>query len=297
MQPFNEAPSSKPDPMAILDTHMHLVYPDRFTYASAEDDPELRAPSTFETYKAQARPLGITSMIHMEVDVAESDSEAETRFVTGIADDSIIGAVSACRPEKPDFPDFLARAEDNPKILGFRRVLHTQSADIVQSGRFQDNIKRLGARYTFDLCAFARQLPVVAALARACPDVTFVLDHCGIPDVRSGSRDPWRRDILELASLGNVACKISGIIAYGDPAGWTVNDLKPYFEHCISSFGWDRVVWGSDWPICTRTADLTRWVSATHLLLQGCSEAEKASLLSRNAIRIYRTGSLQEAQP
>ncbi len=118
--------------------------------------------------------------------------------------------------------------------------------------------------------------------------MTFVLDHCGVPNVRDRELDPWRADIAALAKLPNVACKISGIVAYADPAGWTVDDLRPFVEHVIAVFGWDRVVWGSDWPVCTTTADLTRWVAATHALIAGASDSEKERLLSTNATRIYR---------
>ena len=271
----------------ILDTHLHLVYPDRFTYPAAGADPELRQPGHLETYLAEARPLGITRMIHMEVCVADRDVEAETAFVTGLSAPAIAGAVSSCRPEDDGFPAFLDRAAANPAIVGFRRVLHTEPVELPRSPRFRENLRRLGTRYSFDICALARQLPDAADLAAACPDVQFVLDHCGIPDVRSDSLDPWRTDIRQLAALDNVMCKISGVIAYRDPARGTVDDLRPYVEHCIASFGWHRVVWGSDWPICTRTADLTRWVEATHTLLAGCSADEKDALLQRNAERIY----------
>lgn len=274
----------------ILDTHLHLVMPDRFTYPAAEADPELRGPSPIEAYLAQARPLGITGMIHMEVCVADRDIEAETAFVTGLGEPAIRGAVSSCRPEHDGFPAFLERAAANPAIVGFRRVLHTEPPELARSPRFRENLRRLGTRYTFDICALARQLTEAADLAAACPDVTFVLDHCGIPDVRAGRREPWRADIRRLAALDNVMCKISGVIAYRDPAHGTTDDLRPYVEHCIASFGWERVVWGSDWPICTRTADLAGWVAATHDLLAGCSAGEKAALLSRNAERIYLRG-------
>ena len=141
---------------------------------------------------------------------------------------------------------------------------------------------------TFDICVLARQLPIALELARACPDVQFVLDHCGVPNVRNRALDPWRADIARLAALPNVACKISGLVAYADPLQWTIEDLRPFFEHVISAFGWDRVVWGSDWPVCTNSTSLSRWVEATHELLAGAGNDEKIGLLRRNALRIYR---------
>ena len=93
----------------------------------------------------------------------------------------------------------------------------------------------------------------------------------------------------DLATLPNIAaCKISGIVAYADPERWTVEDLRPFFDHVIESFGWDRVVWGSDWPVCTLSATLAQWVEATRELTARASEDERARLLHRNAERIYR---------
>jgi predicted TIM-barrel fold metal-dependent hydrolase len=279
--------------MQIIDTHLHLIYLDRFRYPWLDGVPALNRDFTLETYLAQARALGIDHMLHMEVDVAEADIEAETAFATGIAR-GVIGAIAACRPEADGFEGFLERACANPRVRGFRRVLHTGAHPDAETPRFVENLRRL-ARYrrTFDLCVPPEHIPLAAGLAKACPEVQFVLDHCGVPDIKNRALDPWRAHIRDIAGLPNVACKISGIVAYGHPTEWTLEDLRPYVEHVIACFGWDRLVWGSDWPVCTLTADLGRWVAATHDLIKGASEDEKERLLSRNATRIYGLGAEQ----
>ena len=93
--------------------------------------------------------------------------------------------------------------------------------------------------------------------------------------------------MAEIAKRENVTAKISGVVAYADPADWTVETLRPYVEHTILNFGWDRVVWGSDWPVCTLGGGLLSWVAATHALLAGTSNDERARLLSGNARRIW----------
>ncbi len=272
--------------MRIVDTHCHLVYLDALSYPWLEAVPALHRDFTFERYLAEARPAGIAETIHMEVDVAEVDMEGETAFISGLGLDALI---APCRPESTDFPAYLDRVAANPTVKGFRRILHTQPDALSRAPLFAENLRRLGERgLTFDLCLQARQLPLGLDLAKACPDVQFILDHCGVPNVADGGLDPWRADLSALAALPNVACKISGIVASADPLAWTVDDLRPFVEHCIAAFGWDRVVWGSDWPVCTLTADLTRWVEATHALLGGTAEDEKDRLLCRNAERIYK---------
>ena len=109
----------------------------------------------------------------------------------------------------------------------------------------------------------------------------FVLDHCGVPDIKGGAEHPWREHMSEIAKRPNVAGKISGVVAYADPDSWTVATLRPYVEHTIGAFGWDRVVWGSDWPVCTLGGGLSTWVAATHALIAGASADETAASCCR----------------
>jgi len=130
-------------------------------------------------------------------------------------------------------------------------------------------------------------LPLATALAQKCPDVQFVLDHCGGPDVQGRVFDPWRDQLAELARLPNVACKISGIVAAAG-TGWTVADLQPWVEHVVANFGWERVLWGGDWPVCTLTATLQQWVEAADQLFAAATDIQREKVFSRNAERIYR---------
>jgi predicted TIM-barrel fold metal-dependent hydrolase len=142
--------------------------------------------------------------------------------------------------------------------------------------------------FTFDLLVLARQLPLARALVRPLPEVTFVLDHCGVPDINSGVLDPWREHITALADAPNVHCKVSGLVAYTDPSGWTVDDLRPWFNHVVDAFGWERIVWGGDWPVCTLAAPLSRWVAASHELTAHATEDQRARFFHANAERLYR---------
>jgi predicted TIM-barrel fold metal-dependent hydrolase len=274
-------------PIPIIDTHLHLIHLDRFSYPWLAEVPPLNRAFTLETYRPQAEAAGITQSIHMEVDVAESDQMRETDFVTALGG-SVVAAIASCRPESRDFPARLEKLLQNPKVKGLRRILHTSPDELSRAPLFTENLKRLaGHRLSFDLCVLARQLPLALRIARACPEVQFILDHCGVPAVKDRALDPWRADIKALAAEPNVACKVSGVVAYADPS-WTVDDLRPFVAHVIESFGWDRVVWGSDWPVCTLTADLGRWVAATRTIIAAESESNQAKLLNGNAGRIYR---------
>jgi len=118
--------------------------------------------------------------------------------------------------------------------------------------------------------------------------VVFILDHCGVPQIKEKKLDPWRSYITEIAKFPNVSCKISGLVAYADPQKWTAEDLRPFVEHAIASFGWDRVLFGSDWPVCTLSASYRRWVEALQTITQSAGDDNQKKLFHDNALRVYR---------
>lgn len=271
----------------ILDTHLHLVYPEELSYPWLAGVPEIDRRWPVEAYFAEAKDLGIRRALHMEVAVAEADMRAETEFMLAI-DPRVVGVVAACRPERGDFPAHLDWLTARPGVRGLRRILHTVPDALSQTAMFDDHLRRVGAAgLTFDLCLRPDQLGIGMAHARAATQTQFVLDHCGAQDATPEAFEAWRRAMTGLADLPNVAVKISGIVAYQQP-DWTLEDIRPWIEHAISSFGWDRVVWGSDHPVCTKRATLTRWVEAARQIVAGASEDEQARLFHRNAERIYR---------
>jgi predicted TIM-barrel fold metal-dependent hydrolase len=276
----------------IVDTHLHLIYRDRLSYPWLAGLAALNRDFHYEAYALEARRCGVTDAVHMEVDVAPGDIEDETRNIASLAalpGGLLRGAISSCRPEDEGFAAFLERQLADPFIVGFRRVLHVVPDDVSEGVVFRRNLLRLSdAGRPFDLCVRPDQIDKAIALADLAPGVQFVLDHCGAPAIRERSEHPWREKISEIARRPNVAVKISGVVAYADEATWTVDDIRPYVENAIESFSWDRVVWGSDWPVCTLTASLSTWVAATHAITLGCSEDERGRLLGGNARRIWR---------
>ncbi len=276
----------------ILDSHLHLIDRGRLRYPWLAALPPLDRDWDFDSYCATAARLGITDVLHMEVDVAEDDIDAETAWVAEMMarpGSPLRGAISAARPEGAGFAAWLERA-DRRVVKGIRRVLHVVPDEVSQAGLFRENIRRLGAAgLPFDICMLQRQLPLAAALVDACPDTTFVLDHCGVPDIAGGDFAGWAAQITELARRPNLHAKISGITAYGPP-GWTAETLRPYVRHVVESFGPDRVVWGSDSPVCTLQSSLPEWVAVTHLLLAGLTAPERAAILQGNARRLWACG-------
>ena len=276
----------------IIDTHLHVIDQSVLRYPWLSEVAALNRDFSYRDYEREARRVGIGMALHMEVDVDPAQIEQETEQVGMLAaqpDSLIVGAIASCRPEEPDFAAYLERQRQNPLVKGFRRVLHVVPDEVSEGTLFRENLKRLsGTGLTFDLVVQPHQIPKAIALADLAPDVQFILDHCGVPDIKGGSELPWREHVAEIARRPNVTAKISGVVAYADAENWTVEALRPYVEHVMEAFGWDRLVWGSDWPVCTLGGSLSTWVAATHALLEGASVEERTKLLSGNARRIWR---------
>ncbi len=277
--------------MYLVDTHQHLWDLDRFPYSWCAGIPALNRSFHLADYSAASVGLQIAKTVFMECDVDEPNALAEARMIQDLADrhPSIAGIVASGRPEFEGFRAHLEQLAKLANVRGVRRVLHTQPDGLSQEARFAENLRLLPQfGLSFDLCVLARQLPQAISLVRRCPEVSFILDHCGVPDVRGRALDPWRAHLADLAALPNVSCKISGLVAYADPATWSAGDLRPWIEHVLAQFGWDRVVWGGDWPVCTLAATLEQWVQTTRELTGHAGESNLGKLFHVNAERIYR---------
>ncbi|MEO9340618.1 amidohydrolase [Mesorhizobium sp. SB112] len=276
----------------LIDTHLHLIDLSMLRYPWLVGAPSLNRDFLYAEYEVEAKRAGIEATLHMEVDVDPQDIDAETSYVRAVSSrpgNLISGAIVACRPEERGFAEYLEKQKSDRLVKGFRRVLHVMPDDLSEGALFRENIKRIGSSgLTFDLCVLPHQIPKAIALADLAPDVQFILDHCGVPDIKGSHHHPWREQITEIAKRPNVTAKISGVVAYADPSSWTVETLRPFVQHTIGEFGWDRVVWGSDWPVCTLGGGLATWVAATHALLDGTSENERGKLYSGNAKRIWK---------
>lgn len=274
----------------ITDTHLHVVDQSRLSYPWLAGAPALDRDWPLHAYETEARRVGIARALHMEVDVATEDIAAETAMVDELAgrEGSLIaGIIAACRPELDGFAAEIDRARERPRVVGFRRVLHVAPDETSRSETFRANIRRLAAAdLPFDICVAARQLPLAVELADAAPETRLVLDHCGVPDIAGGAWDDWARNVAALAERPNVSAKMSGVVAYAAP-DWTADALARWIGHVVECFGFDRLVWGGDWPVCTLGGGLSTWVAATRATFAGASADERAALYARNAERIW----------
>jgi len=267
---------------------------DKFDLPWTKTEKPLAKNFLMSDYLEASSGLNVVKTVYMEVDVTPSQQVKEAEHVIEMCrrdDNPMVGAVISGRPSSDRFRDYITAFKDTPEIKGVRRILqvgetppgHCLGKKFVESVRL---VGELGM--SFDLCMRHGELSDAAKLADACPDTQLVLDHCGNPEIHSKDRSRWRSDISALAEKKNVACKISGFIVNTKTGKWTVQELAPIIRHCYESFGPDRVVFGSDWPVCNLTASYKAWVGALKEVLKGESLERQRKLFHDNAIRVYR---------
>ncbi len=278
--------------MQIVDTHQHLWDLDQFPYSWTANRPPLNRSFRVNDYFEATRGIRVAKSVHVEADVDEDFMLQETLHALSLArrgDNPVAGVVAAARPERDDFRRYIEQIAAHQRLKGVRRILHTQPDDLSTTAAFVENVRSLEAHgLSFDICVLARQLPLAINLVEQCPTVSFILDHCGNPDIRNRDYGQWREDLRRIAGFPNVVCKISGIVVNTNTESWTIEDLRPAVEWVIKCFGWDRVMFGSDWPVCTLAASFKQWFLALTFLTKEAGEENQRKLFCENAERVYR---------
>ena len=187
---------------------------------------------------------------------------------------------------------FLERLARLPGVKGVRRIIQYEpDPEFCLRPDFVRGVQLLAEfGWSFDLCISHVHLKNTIELVRRCPGVSFVLDHVGKPNIKERIWQPWADELARLARLPNVACKVSGMVTEDDHGSWKRENLKPYIDHVLECFGFDRVVFGGDWPVVTLAASYPQWAEALEWALAGCTPAERSRLYRENALRIYRLG-------
>jgi predicted TIM-barrel fold metal-dependent hydrolase len=302
-----EKPAVAKDDLPIIDCHQHLWDLEKFKLPWIEPGTLLGRSYVMKDYLAAIEGTGIQHAVYMEVDVDPAQQTAEAEHLIEICKSGkapTIAAVISGRPSSDQFKDYIAPLAKTGYIKGVRQVLHGGStpAGYCLEKPFVRGIQLLGELgLSFDLCMRPKELPDGAKLAEQCPGTRFIVDHCGNADVKAffkagdkrsegvkpdHTAEAWKRDIETLAAKKNVICKISGIIARV-PKEWSADDLAPIVNHCLDSFGPDRVIFGSDWPVCLLGAPLKEWVAALRTIITQRPTKEQEALLATNAVAFY----------
>ncbi len=278
--------------MDLIDTHQHLIYQNVATYGWTKDLPALQSDFTVKDYQDLTNDYNIIGTLFMECAVDDPDYKKESNFINSLmqkSESGIKGLILSIRPE--DDNDFNKWLEESKSlgVVGYRRVLHTEPDELSQQNNFRKNISKIGkVGKPFDLCFREDQLKIAIDLSKSCDEMDLVLNHCGVPAIASGKMDEWKKDITALSELQHVTCKLSGIMAYCAPGTSSYETIKPYVDHVLESFGPDRMVWGSDWPVVNLAKGLPEWLSVTKTIMSNLSEDEASKIANINAKKIYK---------
>jgi L-fuconolactonase len=177
-----------------------------------------------------------------------------------------------------------------PLVRGVRRIVQFEKDDtFCLRPDFVRGVRLLGEfGMSFDICIKGdAQFQNALQLVRACPDVRFILDHIGKPFIKEKIMEPWATHLRELAAMPNTWCKMSGLVNEADWERWQPADLRPYLDRVFDCFGFERVIFGGDWPVCTLASPYRRWFETLLDAVKGCSDAERRGLFHDNGARFY----------
>ncbi|MFB7613599.1 amidohydrolase family protein [Kitasatospora sp. NPDC056181] len=276
----------------IIDAHHHVwdlaVRPQ--PWITGEALAPLDRSFSVADLEAEARAAGVVGTVAVQTVCVPEETPELLALAAG--SDLVAGVVGWTDLTAPDVADTIATLRELPggdRLVGIR---HQVQEEPDPNWLLRRDVRRgllavAAAGLAYDLVVKPHQLPAAALAAADITGLTFVLDHLGKPPVATGVLDPWAGDLRRLAALPNTVCKLSGMVTEATPGSWRTEDLKPYADTALDAFGPHRILFGSDWPVCTLQAGYPEVVRIAERLTDRLAPEEKEAVFSRNAIRVY----------
>jgi L-fuconolactonase len=275
----------------MIDGHQHFWDPGRFDYpwmtreldairrpfGPRDLQPDLEARGVSQTIVVQA-------LASPEETIYLLDIAASTSFVAGV-----VGWMDLTEPSLENTIARLRRVRGGRYLVGVRHQVHDEGdPEWLLGPEVQRGFQILSGRgLTYDLLVRTRELPAAERTARMHPDISFVIDHIAKPPIRDGSIAAWERALKPFSTLENVSCKLSGMVTEADWRGWEPDQLVPYVQRVLDWFGEDRVMFGSDWPVCLLAATYDEVVDVLDHALGSLPEGARRKIFGANAARFY----------
>lgn len=275
-------------PAGLIDSHFHL-WPAAASVGGLAMAAGFRDGVAWGDFAAVIEGSGVNGAVAIEVDYGESLAEVDF-FEAVAARAPLLKAMVAHAPlEKESAGNLLSTLSRSDFVKGVRRVTQDEEDPMFCARpQFQRSVASLSDYgLTCDICVKDFQLPGVVALAKACPNTTIVLDHFGKPEAGAGKLDSWRHAIAELAQLQNVYCKFSVIVHGWETDLWTHEVVAPMAAHVVHHFGYERLLFASNWPVSAAVINYPDWVLMAKKLTADASAVDARKLFGENAVRIY----------
>ncbi|MEZ6140170.1 MAG: amidohydrolase family protein [Zavarzinella sp.] len=284
----------KPAMQPIIDTHQHLWDLSKFKTNWLTPDSPLGKNYTPIEYAKAIDGLNVVKSVYMEVDVVVEQQQQEADYLLELIVSKktpTVAAVLSGRPASDQFQKYVDQFKDLPQIKGIREVIHEKRTPkgYCLEPAFVKGVQYLGKiNKSFDLCLRPGEIADAMKLVDQCKDTRFILDHCGnAPLYDEKAFATWQTDIAKIAERPNVVGKVSGIVVQCAGKKWDASILAPAVKHTIKVFGWDRVMFGGDWPVCTLAATYAEWVNALKEIVAEFSAENQNKLFHDNAARYY----------
>ncbi|MEV4119740.1 amidohydrolase family protein [Micromonospora sp. NPDC049645] len=282
----------EPGRAGIVDAHHHLWV--RARHPQPWIDPVTMAAIDADFEPGDLAPPARAAGVTATVVVQSIASDTETVDLLGVAAENdlvrgVVGWVDLTAADVADRLDRLRAGRGGERLVGIRHLVQSETDPAyLDRPDVRRGIAAVGAAgLVFDLLVRQHQLPMAARLARDLPEVSFVLDHLGKPALGRPELAGWSRDLRALAAAPNTTAKLSGLVTEVPIAHWAPEDLRPAVEDALDAFGPDRLMFGSDWPVCLLASSYQRWVDTLAELLTDQDEADRAAIWAATARRVY----------
>lgn len=272
-----------------IDTHQHFWHYNPVEFGWIDDSmPSLCRDFLAEDLEPELARAGFDGCIAVQV----RQTSEETRWLLELADSFsfVLGVIGWVDLRANNVREQLAEFAENPKFLGVRHIVQSEPDDhFLLQPEFLRGVASLSEfDLSYDILIYACHLPAAAEFVQRLPRQRFVLDHMAKPLIKSGSRDPWTQDLRELAKLPNVFCKMSGLVTEADWRAWKLDDIAPYLDVAMECFGPDRLMIGSDWPVCTLAASYSQAMNLVIEFLSKYPEPVREAILGETAMRFWK---------
>lgn len=275
----------------VLDAHVHVWdwQLEGFDWIDASME-AIRRVFSPQDLRTQLQTHGVAGAVLVQT--CASLRETEEFLALAAAHREVVAVVGWVDLTDPAIDEVLAALRGRPggdRLVGIRHQVHDEpdpawlDRDDVRRG-----ITALGrAGLVYDVLVRPRELPAAIRLVRDLDDQRFVLDHLAKPPIASGQTEPWTSLLRDLAEPPNITCKLSGLVTEADLDAWTIDDLRPYAQRVIETFGPARILFGSDWPVCTVAASYGQVLDAARELTSQLSDHERARIFHATATEVY----------
>jgi L-fuconolactonase len=289
-QEYSQDPSRGAKESIVIDSHVHFWKYDKKRDAWITDNMKLLKQNYLPEHLSQTLKRNhISGVVAVQVD----QSELETLFLIELSKthDMIRGVVGWIDLKADNIEDRLNYFSQYPVLKGYRHIVQAEPADFLSNNNFQRGVRALQTyQYSYDILIYHNQLKQALEFVSRFPEQKFVLDHCAKPDIRRGEIKEWKILMQEMATHPQLYCKLSGLFTEAKWSAWSAGDFYPYLDTVFESFGTDRLLYGSDWPVILLSGIYVQWKSLLEKYMEKFRQEEKDKVFGLNAIQFYGLG-------